>query len=133
MTNATATATTAYYAKTTLIQYGNTFEALTDFQCAVAGSPTIAEILPEVHPLESVITTECVPFAKFVGSSTVEPLDQAKLYGGVPPDGAKSILPSLPPLQLTSVYVNGAINGEAGSEIVTIADVVLQSPLSTLT
>ena len=41
----TASATTAFYAKTTLIQYGNTFEALTDFQCAVAGSPTNEETL----------------------------------------------------------------------------------------
>ena len=42
---ANALLTKAYYAKTTIQQYGNTFEAMTDFQCAVAGSPSEEETI----------------------------------------------------------------------------------------
>lgn len=40
-----ATPTKAFYAKTTLIQYGTTFEAMNDFVGAVPGSPTNEETL----------------------------------------------------------------------------------------
>ena len=51
-------------------------------------------------PQESVIVTMYVPAVNMLISSVVSPLDQLKVYCGVPPVTVKSAAPVLSPLQI---------------------------------
>ena len=57
-------------------------------------------------------------------SSVVPPLLQLKLYVPLPPEGVKSILPSAPPLQLTSITpVTTPDTGSGSSTDITCVEV----------
>jgi len=56
-------------------------------------------------PHESVSVIEYEPELIPVRSSVEAPFDQEKVYGEVPPECTRSIVPSVPPIQPTSVLV----------------------------
>ena len=57
----------------------------------------IVTLVVAVQPFTSVTVTVYVPATKFCGSCTVEPFDQAYVYGDVPPVGVKLMLPVFAP------------------------------------
>ena len=59
-----------------------------------------------------------IPYDKLVMSSVVSLLLQRKLYGPVPPLMDKSILPSLPPLQLMSFEIDDIFGGNGSESVI---------------